>query len=74
MFFEEMLALRLPENATETTLRPLADKSGFFGDGKTMTFEPAGAAKPPTAPVSWLPTEKLARTWLAIVSGKPFEP
>jgi dienelactone hydrolase len=74
MFFEEMMSLRLPDGVAGTTLRPLPDKSGYFGDLKTMTFQAVAESKPPTAPAAWLPTEKLARAWQAIVSGKPFDP
>ena len=73
IFFEEMLALRLPEStAADATLRALPEKSGFFGDLKTHDFRPVAESKPPTAPMAWLPTERVARAWHAVVTGKPF--
>jgi dienelactone hydrolase len=70
MFFDEMLAARLPASGSE--LRPLAEKDGFFGDVKTGEFQPVAEAKAPTAPVAWLPDLRIARAWQAVVTGKPF--
>jgi dienelactone hydrolase len=69
MFFEDVLAMRLSGDA----LVPVADKAGFIGDLKAVTFQPVAAAPPPTVPTAWLPTERLARAWQAVVTGKPFE-
>lgn len=74
MFFEDMIAMRLPEaDRPDGPLKPLAASSGYFGDPGTRTFQPAAGAEAPKAPVSWLPTERLARAWQAIISGKPFD-
>jgi len=70
MFFEDVLAMRLPG----TALAPVPDKSGFIGDLKDATFQPIGAVKPPAVPTSWLPTERIARAWQAVVTAKPFDP
>ncbi len=67
IFFEDMLALRLDG----TALRPLTEKSGFVGDLKAKTFQPSTTA--PTVPTAWLPTERVARAWQAMVTGQPFE-
>ena len=69
MFFEDVLAMRL----TGDTLVPVADKAGFIGDLKAVTFQPVATAPAPTVPTAWLPTERLARAWQAVVTGKPFE-
>jgi poly(3-hydroxybutyrate) depolymerase len=74
MFFEDVLPLRLPaDGAVGTGLRPIDEASGYVGDLKTMTYQPAAGMKAPGAPTAWLPTERLARAWQAVVSGKPFE-
>ena len=69
MFFEDVLAMRLSGD----TLVPVADKTGFIGDLKAVTFQPVATAPAPTVPTAWLPTERLARAWQAVVTGKPFE-
>jgi dienelactone hydrolase len=71
MFFEDMLAARLPASGSE--LRPIAEKDGFFGDVKSGEFQPVSDAKPPTAPVAWLPNARIARAWQAVITGKGFE-
>ena len=68
MLFEDMIAARLPG------LKPLDEKRGFFGDLKTAAIQPVGEARPPSTPTVWLPNERLARAWQAVVTGKPFEP
>ena len=69
MFFEDVLAMRLSGDA----IAPVPDKSGFIGDLKALTFQLAADAKPPAVPTAWLPTERIARAWQAVVTGKPFE-
>ncbi len=75
LFFEDVLPLRLDGAATAgaRALRQIDEKSGFVGDLKAQTFQPAAAAGTPSAPTAWLPTERVARAWQAVVSGKPFE-
>ena len=70
MFFEDILAMRL----SGETMTPVPDKAGFIGDLKGVTFQPVAEAKPPTVPTAWLPTERIARAWQAVLTGKPFEP
>ena len=69
MFFEDVLPLRLGG----ATLRPIDEKTGFIGDAKTQSFKPIAAAGAPNAPTSWLPTERIARAWQAVITGKPFD-
>ena len=73
LLFEEVLPLRLPESPAAdapVVLRPLADKSGFIGDLKAMTFQPAAGTAAPAVPTSWLPTARFAERWQAVVAGK----
>ena len=71
IFFEDVLPLRLNGSGP---LKPLTESTGFVGDPHAKTVRAlAGAAAPPT-PVSWLPTERTAHAWEALVNEKPFEP
>jgi hypothetical protein len=71
IFFDDVLPLRLPA-AGSTTLLALDEKSGFVGDFKLKDFKPmSGALQVPTA---WLPTDRVARAWQALVSDRPFAP
>jgi poly(3-hydroxybutyrate) depolymerase len=69
ILFEELLELRLP--ASGGALVPLEEKSGFLGDLKAKTFTPLGDGKVPNYPTAWLPTERVAKAWQAIVSEQP---
>jgi dienelactone hydrolase len=71
VFFDDVLPMRI---GSDDTLRPLDPKAGFIGDLTTNTFQPASAVPSPTVPTAWLPTERAARAWRAMVTGKPFEP
>lgn len=68
MFFDDVLALRLSGG-----LKPIAGQTGFIGDLEAHTFQSVADSPAPTVPTSWLPTERIARAWQAVVSGKPFE-
>ena len=71
VFFDEMLTARLGDDGH---LKPLDDKSGFFGDAKTQTVQPVGEGKPPSNyPVSWLPSARVGRAWQAVLAGKTVE-
>ncbi len=69
MFFADVLALRLASG----TLGPMNAAAGFIGDLGAATFQPAAGLPAPGVPTAWLPTERLARAWQAVVTGKPFE-
>ena len=68
-FFEDILPMRL--GGPNGALKPMAEKSGFTGDLKMKTFAAIGDAKPPTEPNSWLPTERVARAWQTMETGRP---
>ena len=72
MFFDDVIALRL--GGGEEELRALDEASGYVGDVHTSSIRPANAGALPTYPTSWLPTERIARAWLAISTDKPFDP
>jgi len=66
-----VLDLRL-DPREPSALKPLADQSGYLGDRSVKTIRPAASAGPPGAPTVWLPTERIARAWLAMATGRPF--
>jgi len=70
IFFEDVMSLRLGKNGLET----LNEASGFLADPKLKSFRPAAEGKAPPYPVGWLPTERVAKAWLAMETEQPFEP
>lgn len=71
MLYEDMLAARV---SGPGPLKSLNEKNGFLGDFKSKTFQPIGEAAAPNYPTAWLPTERVARAWKAILTETPFEP
>jgi poly(3-hydroxybutyrate) depolymerase len=76
LFFEDVLTLRLGDPSPEglARLKPMVGKSGFIGDLKSKTFQPAADMKAPGEPTAWLPTARVARAWQALVTETPFDP
>jgi hypothetical protein len=68
MFFEDVLSARVTP-----ALRQMSEKDGFVADLKVKTFQPAGASAPTDHSTAWLPTERVARAWQAMETGKDFE-
>jgi poly(3-hydroxybutyrate) depolymerase len=77
IFFSDVLALRLSgTNAGangQRSLRALSEKDGFLGDIKLKTFRPTAGLAAPNSPTAWLPTERVARAWQALVTAQPFD-
>jgi len=71
LFFEEVLPLRLNEGST--SLKSLAEANGFLGDFKSKLVRPFADSATPNYPTAWLPTARVARAWLALITEKPFE-
>ena len=69
MFFEDVLKLRLDDSGT---LKRLDEKDGWYGDIHSKVVTAVGTQKAPTAPTAWLPSERLAKAWLAVVTDTPF--
>jgi len=67
IFFDDVLKLR--------DRGAIADKDGFIGDLKTKTFQPAATApaSATSVPSAWLPTERVAKAWQAMVTEMPLE-
>lgn len=70
VFFEDVMELRLGKEG----LQPIVKGTGYVGDPKTMNIQAVSAGRPPAYPVAWLPTGRVARAWLAMETGKPFDP
>ncbi|HYV98426.1 MAG TPA: hypothetical protein VE967_13275 [Gemmatimonadaceae bacterium] len=68
-FYEDMLAARLGDGGA---LKPLTEKSGMLGDIKGKSIGPVGD-KAPAVPTAWLPTERVANMWLAMVTEAAFK-
>ena len=75
MFFEDVLQMRLTPSSTAgvaATLKPVAEKPAFLGDFKSKTFQAFPDGSAPNYPTAWLPTERVAKAWQAMVGDKPF--
>ena len=72
VFFEDILKLR--GNADGTAPRAITERVGFIGDLTAHTFALLGDGKVPGVPTAWLPTERVANAWRAMVTEQPFEP
>jgi len=72
VFFEDVLPMRL--GGEGGTLKPLDAKTGYIGDIKAKTFAPPGSTLSNSTPMAWLPTERVARAWKAMITETPFEP
>jgi pimeloyl-ACP methyl ester carboxylesterase len=70
VYFDEVIPLRLPEKP-RGTLRPLSIENGYLGDLDTLTYAPYDEDKAKERPAAWLPTEKMAQAWQAVMTGKP---
>jgi hypothetical protein len=71
VFFEDVLPMRL---AGGGALKPIDAKSGVLGDIAARTVQPPGTPASTTTPMAWLPTERVARAWKAMLTETPFEP
>jgi len=67
VFFDEVLAQRLGDG---TSLKQLSEKNGFVGDYHTKTIGPIGDTKPPAYPTSWLPSDRVAKAWQAVINDR----
>jgi pimeloyl-ACP methyl ester carboxylesterase len=75
IFFEDVLPLRLPAREPNPdgsrALRPMEEATGFIGDLETGLFGKIANAAQPDYPTAWLPTERVARAWRALLTGEP---
>jgi dienelactone hydrolase len=77
MFYEDVLPLRLAQGVASVDgtvqLAPLVERAGFLGDFQSKAFDKQGDRDAPSHPTAWLPTERTAAGWKAMVTGTPFE-
>ena len=76
MFFEDVMALRFGEaspNGSPVVMKTLMEKDGYFGDIHAKTITPVGTSKAPATPTAWLPSLRIAKAWLAVVTETPFQ-
>ena len=71
-FYEDVMAVRLP--AIPGPLKPMTEKPAFIGDFKQKTFAPTSDGPAPAFPTAWLPTERVAKVWQAILTEQPLPP
>jgi pimeloyl-ACP methyl ester carboxylesterase len=69
ILFEDVLAVRFDGS----TMKTLNERDGFIGDIQARTFRPMGSSPAPAIASAWLPTDRVARAWQAMVTEKPFE-
>ena len=75
LFYEELIALRLPATpggSQTTALRPLKLSDGFVCEPSSNRCGAAEDAPERRYPTAWLPTERLAGAWRAVTMGTPF--
>jgi hypothetical protein len=75
-FYEDVLAMRMADTSgghDHVALTAVPDKTGFIGDLKAKTFKPIAEAGTLNVPTSWLPTERVAKMWAAMMTEQPFE-
>ncbi|MGH7524506.1 MAG: hypothetical protein ACREK8_09380 [Gemmatimonadales bacterium] len=51
---------------------PVTPSTGFVGDLKLHTVQSAQGLPAGGESTVWLPTERVARAWQALVTGQPF--
>src|SRR5262249_18667105 len=76
IFFESVLPLRLGSPASAASSAPLApldERSGMLGDLVQSSIRPASEGSTPIPLTAWLPTERVARAWQALLRSQPFE-
>lgn len=71
LFYEDVLAARLGDG---TILHPMPANAGLMGDNKAKDYGPFPEKGGPNYPTSWLPTERIARAWRAMLTEQPIQP
>ena len=67
LFLEDSLTLRL--HAGSSALRAASTTNGFSGDPLKRRIVPAASAGDADYPSVWLPSERVAKAWLSVISG-----
>ena len=73
MFYEDVLNLRLGDaDGTPGPMRDLEEKTGYLGDLKAKTIRAVTDSSATNYNMVWLPTARVAKAWLAMVTEQPF--
>jgi dienelactone hydrolase len=73
MFFDDVLPTRL-RIMSDGSMAALDGAKGWQGDLANHVIAPVAAgARMPEQPTVWLPTERMAKAWVAVETGAPFE-
>jgi poly(3-hydroxybutyrate) depolymerase len=67
VFFAEVLRLRTRN--PDGSLATLLEKTGYLGDIAAKTFALLGDGRVPNHPTAWLPSERVASSWLDLVTS-----
>ncbi len=70
IFFDDVLPMRIGDGGA---LKPLDEKTGFVGDPRLKSVRRATDGPLPNYSTAWLPTERSARAWLAVLTESPIE-
>jgi dienelactone hydrolase len=76
IFFDEILPLRLNASTVSGASGPLTaldERSGFLGDIAQRRFRPSSNSSASTILAAWLPTQRVARAWQALLRRESFE-
>ncbi len=76
IFFDAVLPLRLgtpASAASSASLTALDERSGILGDVVQKSFRLASDSPTSTDLTAWLPTERVARAWQALLRREPVE-
>jgi dienelactone hydrolase len=76
IFFDAVLPLRLGTPASAASSAPLTaldERSGILGNVVQRSLRPASDSPTSTYLTAWLPTERVARAWQALLRREPVE-
>ena len=73
MFFDDVLPMRIGARSGKTLGRWIRTRAGRAISPSTPSRAVVAGAKMPDEPTVWLPTERMAKAWVAVENGTPFE-
>lgn len=71
MFYEDVMPARLGDN---NTLKPMTEETGFIADIHAKTYTAAPAKFNANVTSAWLPSERVAKAWVAMETDQPLAP
>ena len=73
MFFDDVLPTRIGAMSGSTLSRSIRPRAGKAISPNIPSPPVVPGAKMPDEPTVWLPTERMAKAWVAVENGTPFE-